>query len=191
MVLSGSYSCISFTSASVAGLVSCTGVSIFTSVKIGQMMWRKQWQKGQSPSKSCLFSSKFFCMNMALNRATVNERFHINLNPTCWRLGKISLHLNSSKQAICYPLSFSEIDEQVVFRRSLSIFSFWNLSNSRSDWLLSPHDNWEPRHHAGSCLGFSGGESWERHCCWGNLFDRLKVRPVYGFFCNVLAGHMP
>lgn len=119
LVLSGSYSSISFTSISATCLVSCTRVSMFTSVKIGQMMWRKQWQKGQSPSKSCLFSSKFFCTNMALNRAAVHERFHVNLNPICWKSGKISLHLNSSKQAICYPLSFSEIDEQVVFRRSL------------------------------------------------------------------------
>lgn len=122
---------------------------------------------------------------MVLNKAVVNERININLNPICWKLGKIALHLNSSKQAICYPLCFSEIDEQVVFRRSLCIFSFWNLSNSRSDWLLLPHDNLEPRQHPGSCLGFSGGESWERLCCWGNLFDRLKVRTVHGFFCNV------
>lgn len=50
------------------------------------------------------------------------------------------MHLNSSKLAICYPLSFSGIDEQVVCRRSPSIFSFWNLSNSRSDWLFLPHD---------------------------------------------------
>lgn len=155
------------------------------------MTWRKQLRKSHSPSKSCLFSPKFFCTNMVLNRAAISERFNVNLNPTCWKLGKIPLYLNSSKQAICYSLSFSGIDEQVVFRRSLSIFSFWNMSNSRSDWLLLPCDNSEPRHHAGLCLGYSGGESWERLCCWGNLFDRLKVRPVYGFFCNVLSGNVP
>lgn len=62
-------------------------------------------------------------MNMVLNRAVGNERLNINLNPVLWKLGKIPLHLNTSMQAICYPLSFSGIDEQVVFRSSLSIFS--------------------------------------------------------------------
>lgn len=156
--------------------------------KRGQMTWRKQLQKGHSPSKPCLFYPNFFYVNMVLNRVAGNERLNLNLNSICWNLGKIPLHLNSSKQAICYPLSFSGIDEQVVFRRSLSIFSFWNSSDSGSDWLLLPRDNWEPRHQARSCLGFSGGESWERLCCWGNWFDRVKVRPVYGFFWHILSG---
>lgn len=174
----------------VAHLVNLTRVSTFTTMT-GQMTWRKQSRKGQSLSKSCLFSTKLFCMIMMLNGVSVNGKFNLKLNCIGWKLGKIWFYLNSSKQAICYPLSFSGIDEQVVFRRSLGKFSFWNLSNSGSDWSLLPHDNSEPRHHAGFCLGFSGGESWERICCWGNLFGRLKVRPVCDFFCNTLSADVP
>lgn len=49
----------------------------------------------------------------------------------------------------------------------------------------------EPMLHTGSCLGLSGGESWESFAAEGNLFGRLKVRPIYGFFfCNILLGEI-
>lgn len=46
---------------------------------------------------------------MVLNRAVGNVGLNINLNPICWKLGKIPLPLNSSMQAICYPLSLVEL----------------------------------------------------------------------------------
>ncbi|KAH0502806.1 Nebulin [Microtus ochrogaster] len=32
--------------------------------------------------------------------------------------------------------------------------------------------SWERRHRGGFCLGFSGGESWERICCWPRVNSR-------------------
>lgn len=98
-------------------------------------------QQQKNPSFQILLSSfKSFCTSWVLSEVGENDRLSLNLTLKGWQLGKISSDLNSSKLAICYPLSFSGIDEQVVCRRSPSIFSFWNLSNSRSDWLFLPHD---------------------------------------------------
>lgn len=141
-----------------------------------------------APQRHAFFIRIFFFFLHECSIKRRNERLNLKWNPMCWKLSKIPLHLNSSEQATCYPLSFRGMDEQVVFRRSRSIFSSWNSSDSGSDWLPGPHDHSGPRHPAGSCLGFSGGKSWERLCCWGNWFDRVKVRPPDGFFCHVLAG---
>lgn len=154
------------------------------------MVWRQHRGRVEGLHSHAHFLQILF-QERILSKMVVNEKWNLNVILRDWKLGKIPPHLNSSKQAICYPLSFSGTDEQVVFRRSLSIFSFWNLSNSKFDWLFLPHDNSKCRHHAGFCLGFSGGESWERICCWGGLFDNLKVRPVHVFFCSLLSVDVP
>lgn len=130
-------------------------VRMFASMKRGQRMRRRWLWEGQSLSKSCSFSPNSFVwagQGCGIEQGHSKGETKPDWDPRDWKLGKIPLHLNSSKQAICYPISFSGTDEQVVFRRSLSIFSFWNLSNSRCDWLLGPHDNSEPRLHTGSRL---------------------------------------